>query len=51
MKKQYEALNWEVIKFTNADMIMANTGCEGDCPDDCSHCFYLVCEPQDVIIG
>ena len=49
--KKYEAAEWEVISFTNADMTMANSSCAGDCPDDCTHCYYLVCEPQDVIIG
>ncbi len=50
MKRKYEAAKWEVISFTNEDMRMSNS-CTDDCPDDCSVCFYLVCQPQDVIIG
>ena len=51
MKRKYEAAEWEIISFNNADMVMAGSGCPENCSDDCTHCYYLVCEPEDVIIG
>lgn len=50
MKKKYESPEWELISFDAEDMQTANS-CKNDCPSDCTHCFYLVCEPEDVIIG
>ncbi len=51
MKRKYETAEWEVISFANVDMRMVSSSCPTDCPDDCSVCYYLVCQPQDVIIG
>lgn len=50
MKKQYEAPKWEIVTFSAEDMRMYNS-CSNDCGDDCTHCYYLVCTPEDVIIG
>ena len=52
MKKSYEAPEWELITFNAEDLRTADS-CKSDsgCPDDCTHCFYLVCAPEDVIIG
>ena len=46
MKKVYESPEWEVVDFSENDIFML-----ASCPDDCTHCFYLVCQPEDVIIG
>lgn len=52
MKKAYVSPEWEVISFSaDSAMMTADSNCPTDCPDDCSICFYLVCQPQDVIIG
>lgn len=51
MKKNYERPEWEMITFSPEDMRMVSTGCSENCSDDCSRCYYLVCQPEDVIIG
>lgn len=44
-KKKYTAPEWEIVTFSPESMM---TTCSSD---DCSTCYYLVCEPTDVIIG
>lgn len=51
MKKKYQAPEWEAVIFSADDIRMANSSCPNNCSDDCTHCYYLVCEPEDVIIG
>lgn len=51
MKKKYIEPKYEAVVFFNEDLIRTS-GCETYCEtDSCVHCFYLVCEPRDVIIG
>ncbi len=49
--KEYVAPEWEILTFSAESRIMTESSCSADCPDDCTTCFYLVCQPQDVIIG
>lgn len=49
MKKRYENPEWEMVFFSVEEMRTASSN--DNCPEDCTHCYYLVCEPEDVIIG
>lgn len=52
MKKAYVSPEWEVISFSaDSTMMTVDSGCPENCSEDCSICYYLVCQPQDVIIG
>ncbi len=51
MKSKYQTPEWEVVTFSADDIRMEASCTTNDCSDDCSACFYLVCEPQDVIVG
>lgn len=54
--KKYTSPEWEILSFSSDSKLMTvSSQCPADCPenctDDCGHCFFLVCQPEDVIIG
>lgn len=60
MKKRYTMPEYEVVEFDVDDMISTSGTCEDECTSDCKsfcqdvscqYCYYLVCEPNDVIIN
>ena len=51
MKKQYEKPEWEMVLFSVEEMRTTASCPDDTCPEDCTHCYYLVCQPSDVIIG
>ena len=53
MKKKYKVPEYEVVEIAVNEMISTSGGCDEHqpCNEDCTYCFYLVCSPEDVIIG
>ena len=53
MKKKYKVPEYEVVEIAVNEMISTSNECTEDqpCNTDCTTCYYLVCNPEDVIIG